>query len=635
MDLEDSPAPVPAAVLESAPVPSSSTAAAATGAVMLLDDLPPAAFAFATATTATAGVEAGAGAPASSFPATPLPSTTTTTTTAPTTPLGSAMDEEPFMGAAASTSLSTAVSSTPQQQQQHALAAAPPLAAAAAAVPSSAFTSAAAGPPPPQALLHGGGGGREVMDEEEEDDDEEEEEVVKDDLQAAAMAAEVPAWALSGAVRPVHQHPDALLPHVEEEDDEDDDDDSDDEEEAAIVGGGGAADDNEERGSSGKGGARLPFEASDIPRTKHELAPQAVEEEVVIPAEAALELAGAVEGMVEGFLVVAADPARQTLDIDNALCFDDRTPLGRVHEVFGPVKKPYYAVLNAHVERLRAQGREALLTRGTPVYYVPQASCFVQPTIIYTRGSDASGEHDEEPPEDELEFSDDEQEALHRRQRKKKLQDKRRQAHAETQEWEGNAEMALRTGAPAHHTSSAPAGRGRGERGRRRAANRGGYAGGGWSRGPAPPMAHGMPYAPAAAAGGGGHHAPGEYTPLQRPSHLVDHVMSNPAYGAASHGQQAYLPPQQQLPSLVPYGTPYGHMAYPGAQPMPMPMPMPMPAAPGQTQGQAQPQAMPLPMPLPMPPQAYPGGPPMYPPGAQASWQNQFYASPHHHNSSS
>lgn len=129
-------------------------------------------------------------------------------------------------------------------------------------------------------------------------------------------------------------------------------------------------------------------------------APQPAEEEVVIPAEAALELAGAVEGMVEGFLVVAADPARQTLDIDSALCFDDRTPLGRVHEVFGPVKKPYYAVLNAHVERLRAQGREALLTRGTPVYYVPQASCFVQPTIIYTRGSDASGEHDEEPPED-------------------------------------------------------------------------------------------------------------------------------------------------------------------------------------------------------------------------------------------
>jgi len=107
------------------------------------------------------------------------------------------------------------------------------------------------------------------MDEEEqEDDEEEEEEVVKDDLQAAAMAAEVPAWALSGAVRPVHQHPDALLPHVEEED-EDDDDDSDDEEEAAIVGGGSAADDSEER--AGKGGARLPFEASDIPRTKHEL----------------------------------------------------------------------------------------------------------------------------------------------------------------------------------------------------------------------------------------------------------------------------------------------------------------------------------------------------------------------------
>jgi H/ACA ribonucleoprotein complex non-core subunit NAF1 len=123
-------------------------------------------------------------------------------------------------------------------------------------------------------------------------------------------------------------------------------------------------------------------------------------EEVSIPEEGALELAGAVEGMVEGFLVVAADPHRQTLDMDNVLCFHDRTPLGKVYEVFGPVKKPYYSVVSANVERLKAQGKEALLAPGTPVYYVPQASCYVQPAIIYTKGSDASGEHDEEPPED-------------------------------------------------------------------------------------------------------------------------------------------------------------------------------------------------------------------------------------------
>lgn len=69
-------------------------------------------------------------------------------------------------------------------------------------------------------------------------------------------------------------------------------------------------------------------------------------------------------------------------------------------EVFGPVKKPYYSVTSANVERLKKEGKEGSLDKGTPVFFVPGASSFVHPTTIYTRGSDASGEHDEEPPED-------------------------------------------------------------------------------------------------------------------------------------------------------------------------------------------------------------------------------------------
>lgn len=53
---------------------------------------------------------------------------------------------------------------------------------------------------------------------------------------------------------------------------------------------------------------------------------------------------------------------------------------------------------------------------GRSVYHVPNWShyVFVQQLRHY-KGSDASNVHDEEPGEDELEFSDDEQEAAHKK----------------------------------------------------------------------------------------------------------------------------------------------------------------------------------------------------------------------------
>lgn len=55
------------------------------------------------------------------------------------------------------------------------------------------------------------------------------------------------------------------------------------------------------------------------------------------------------------------------------------------------------------------------------VYHVPQRSNFVfMQQIRAMKGSDASNMNDEEPADHELEFSDDEAEAEHRRNLKKK-----------------------------------------------------------------------------------------------------------------------------------------------------------------------------------------------------------------------
>jgi len=304
-----------------------------------------------------------------------------------------------------------------------------------------------------------------------------------------------------------------------------------------------------------------------------------VGEVLEIPPDAQLEPAGSVEGVVEDFLVVAADSQHRTLDIDSILCFHDRTPLGKVFEVFGPVKKPYYSVLNASAQRVRELGKDSLLARGTPVYFVPQVSSFVLPQAIYTKGSDASNENDEEPPDDELEFSDDEQEAQHRRQKKKKLQELKR---ARSQGWEDNAEMCLVSSSSAG--TARGRGRGRGDRGRGRAANWGGFAGGGWSQ---PPQGSNNNFTYPSAP---------EYTPLARPSYLVEHVMNNSSYGGTS-AHSFPVPYMQQ------------------ALPMPLPMPhVPAAAASTATSVSTATQTHSLPLPYPQ---------------MQASWQNQFYASPH------
>ena len=93
------------------------------------------------------------------------------------------------------------------------------------------------------------------------------------------------------------------------------------------------------------------------------------------------------------------------------------TKLGQIYETFGPTTQPFYQIkFNAAFaldpERVRV-GRE--------VFHVPTRSRFVFVNQIKAfKGSDASNVHDEEPAEDELEFSDDEAEAAYRSRRKRK-----------------------------------------------------------------------------------------------------------------------------------------------------------------------------------------------------------------------
>ncbi|KAF9074867.1 Gar1/Naf1 RNA binding region-domain-containing protein [Rhodocollybia butyracea] len=108
----------------------------------------------------------------------------------------------------------------------------------------------------------------------------------------------------------------------------------------------------------------------------------------------------------------------RALDADTLLVFEDRKVLGYIFETFGPTTQPMYQVkFNSTTYPLDSE--KVRISRK--VYHVPQRSNFVFVRQIQAiKGSDASNMNDEEPADHELEFSDDEAEAEHRRNLKKK-----------------------------------------------------------------------------------------------------------------------------------------------------------------------------------------------------------------------
>ncbi|OMO88527.1 H/ACA ribonucleoprotein complex, subunit Gar1/Naf1 [Corchorus capsularis] len=84
----------------------------------------------------------------------------------------------------------------------------------------------------------------------------------------------------------------------------------------------------------------------------------------------------------------------------------DRSPLGLVDEIFGPVTNPYYVVrYDSEIEV------PAGIQEGTSISFVPEfANHVLNDSNLYKKGYDASGENDEELS-DPAEFSDDEKEA--------------------------------------------------------------------------------------------------------------------------------------------------------------------------------------------------------------------------------
>lgn len=140
--------------------------------------------------------------------------------------------------------------------------------------------------------------------------------------------------------------------------------------------------------------------------------------DVEIPSDAPLVPVGHVLSIISNLVLVQAENVNDTvLDMDTILLNQEKTPLGRIFEVLGPVVSPIYSVRFNTAQEIKDAG----ISVGMGIFFIPQLAKFVfTQKLKLLKGSDASNVHDEEIGEDEQEFSDDEAEAAFKQSKKQR-----------------------------------------------------------------------------------------------------------------------------------------------------------------------------------------------------------------------
>ncbi len=146
--------------------------------------------------------------------------------------------------------------------------------------------------------------------------------------------------------------------------------------------------------------------------------------DIVITADMKIEELGQVENVVENLVLIKAKTSGeyQVLESGSVLCLENKAVIGVVAETLGRVQQPYYSVRFTNAAAIA----EADISKYKRIFYVGQHSTYVfTHSLKAFKGSDASNLHDEEVGDDEIEFSDDEAEAEHKRMVKVQRQAKR------------------------------------------------------------------------------------------------------------------------------------------------------------------------------------------------------------------
>jgi rRNA processing protein Gar1 len=132
--------------------------------------------------------------------------------------------------------------------------------------------------------------------------------------------------------------------------------------------------------------------------------------------------AGMIEDIFQDKIIIRANIFNGILDLDNIMFNENKFPVGYLDDVIGKVESPYYVVKlfpNLTEESKQNNG----LFPGKSIFFAKTRSKQVVPNfLIKHKGCDASNAFDEEIQEDEMEFSDDEQEVKFKSRKKSRKQ---------------------------------------------------------------------------------------------------------------------------------------------------------------------------------------------------------------------
>ncbi|XP_070543964.1 H/ACA ribonucleoprotein complex non-core subunit NAF1-like isoform X2 [Ptychodera flava] len=190
-----------------------------------------------------------------------------------------------------------------------------------------------------------------------------------------------------------------------DDDDEDDDDDSDDHD-----------DDDEGRESdeavdcTARKSCHPPPPLRTASEHLMEDLPKIEEVDVKLPDEIQLSEVGSVTSIIGQLVVIQAKTDNPALDLETTLFTENRECFGKIFEVFGPVLSPLYAVRFNSTNHIKSKGIEL----QDKIYYARDNEEYTSYVFLAQlqrmKGSDASWKNDEEPPQEFLDYSDDERE---------------------------------------------------------------------------------------------------------------------------------------------------------------------------------------------------------------------------------
>lgn len=146
-----------------------------------------------------------------------------------------------------------------------------------------------------------------------------------------------------------------------------------------------------------------------------------------------LQQVGSVAKILENLVIVESFKDLPALDLDSVLFFRTGKSIGRVFDVIGSVSKPFYVIRFVSAKKIE----ENAIFVNMPAYFVPPDLCLASfqelnvtkyvlvSQLKVSKGTDASWLHNNEPPENVKDYSDDEEE----RKEQRKLKAKRKPAN--------------------------------------------------------------------------------------------------------------------------------------------------------------------------------------------------------------